>query len=464
MAEQNEQNKPRRRRLLRFAAWLAVLLAVLVAAAKWLIIPAVLRWQINEYLPEYWDGRAEIGHIEIGLSDEVVFHDVALLDRRGRAWLRIGELALAVRDWPSSHPVLWHVSVTGPSVTAHYTAGRCEPPIRKIPADLWVEYVDLTGVTVLDASLTAAEDGTETMRWDIPRLTVRREGDWLATLEDSVRRLQVSRFDVSGFVLADDRFEVGRLTGSVKGKEQDGQAALSLKARVAEGGARELTGHLAVRGVDLTELKLPIRGAEEGLLIGICRFRVGGADGGIFGGQGWLFVDGADLRSVPAAAEVLCRAGIGQLDALADSDVEMRFRLNSSLATFDQARFRISVAAVDVEPGGTIDVLTGQLDAYCIVVLFANVRNVLKAIPLVGLVVDLTEQLSRFRLKGRWSNAESLAVTTEPMKGIAEGSKRFLFGAARSANGGGLGGTIGRRLAGIFGNGDANKPATRPGG
>lgn len=450
-----EESKRLAGRLAKAALWAAVLLAVAAAAGKWWLAPAAIRWQLDEYLPEYWDGAAEIDRIEFNVFGPVVLGGLALRDRDGQEWLAAKSVELSLRDWPSLSPMLIGLSLDRPRVTAHCAAGQCRPPLRKIPSDLWTAYVDLARASVRGGSIEVIHDGNSVARWDDLHLELRRrEGGYRLSLAPT-HPLVLEDLRAGPLVLEDDRLAVGRLAGRA-GK---GLLAASLDARLAPDGRVLLAGQVAAKGVDLARLKLPIRGAEKGLLTGICTFRRD--EGGRVGltGDGMLFVDEADLRNVPAAEEILRRAGLGKLDVLKGSDVEAMFHLAGTVVTLDQARVKVSLAAVDVEGGGTIDAWTGAMDVTAVVVLFEKVRDLLKAIPFVSLVVDLTERLSRFRVTGTWSDSASLVVKSKPAGDVTAGSKRFLTAAARGS--GPIGQAIFDGLGGLFDGPDANTPTTR---
>jgi len=131
------------------------------------------------------------------------------------------------------------------------------------------------------------------------------------------------------------------------------------------------------------------------------------------------------------------------------------------VVTFEQARIHLSLAAIDVEPGGTLDAWTGRLDAHVVVLLFQNVRGVLKQIPLVGLVMDLTEKFSRLRIRGKWQDRESLQIESAPLAGVTRGTRQFLTDAARGT--GRFGKAILNGLGGAFGPADPNG-TSKPGG
>jgi hypothetical protein len=119
------------------------------------------------------------------------------------------------------------------------------------------------------------------------------------------------------------------------------------------------------------------------------------------------------------------------------------------------------MAAIDVEPGGTLNLWTGRLDVVAAVGLLQQLRGVLKSIPLMGLVVDMTDRLSRFRVEGKWDDAASIVITQAPKREIREGSKQFMTSAAKGSSK--LGQTVLADVARILGEPVGTRPATATG-
>ncbi len=441
---------------------LAVLAAVAIAVAiagKWWIAPGLIRWQLRAHLPEYWDGSAEIEDVDVDYTGvlPVAFRGVVLRDRAGRTWLRADGIRLVVPNWPSLSPKVGAVLATGVKVTAHAQAGRCRPPLRRLPSEWWTEYVDLKALWVGGGELEVMADGNSAFRSgaaDILLLAGRES--W--ALHVPTRPLAVRDLRAEAVLVRDDGVEIRRLSGRACG----GRLLASVAGCLRPGGAVELRGHAAAKNLDLARLKLPFRWAERGLASGVFLFQAGEAPASAASGWGTVFIDGADLRRVPAAAEILQRAGLGKLDVLRDSDVEAQFRLRGAVATFDRWRFSLPLAAVDIEPGGWLHLWDEQVDVVAVVVLFERVRDLLKSIPVVGLVVDLTERFSRFRVRGNWGKVEDLLVTSAPLDGVANGTRKFLTAAARG--GSGFRAALRGGLEGLFNSADANSPTARENG
>jgi hypothetical protein len=445
------------RRLVKVAAALAALLIALAAAGKWWIIPALIRREFQRQLPEYWDGEGEIGAIHFAYFGPLVLKKVELRDRRGQTWLATEEIKVELQDWPSLHPTIWSAVFFTPTVTLHVQDGRCRPPLRKIASEFWLKYLALRELHFWNGTLEVREDGKGAGKWESLAATFQ----W----NPAARRIHlhppwgepfaIEAVKVEGFVMADDRLAVKRLSGRVG----QGRAWVSFDSQMGANGVWRMKGTISAMKLDLAPLRLPVAGLEKGLATGLMNLHLDGRDANGLTGVAAAFVEDADLRNIPAFAEVLRRAGMGRLDVLSDSDVEAHFKVHGRMLALDGARIHLPLAAVDIEPGGTLDVLTGRMGLTAVVVVFENVRDLLKRIPLVGLVVDLTDRLSRFRVEGKWQDPRGLVVAAAPLSGVRKGSKDFLTDAARGTSR--FGKSVFNGLGGMLNAVDPNRTATK---
>jgi len=454
-----EKERSWRRRLAKVLAATAGLFLLAALAVKWWVAPAILRHEFLRQLPEYWSGRGKIGSVRFAWFGPLELRGLELTDRQGRTWLDDTTVVLHLQDWPSPHPTVWSVDVIGAKATLHVDAdGTCRPPWRKVPAELWRKYLDLRIVQLAGAAVEVRGPGRAPQRyeslhadlwWDPAR---RRAGLGLPW----GRRLTVEAVQAEGFVLAADRLEIERLAGRVG----EGRIAASLKSRMGPDGLWRGEGRLTAVKLDLARLGLPIRGAEQGVATGLLDLRLEAWDANGLTGSGMGFVKDADLRNVPAAAKLLRQAGLARTDALSKADVEFQFRLRGTVAAADGARVALPLAAVDIEPGGTLDLWTGGMDLCAVVLLFEKARAVLKRIPLVGLMVDLSEQFSRLRVRGRWQDADSVVIESAPMAEVTNGSRRFLTDSVGGTAG--IGKAILKGLSDPFAPAASTRPASRP--
>jgi hypothetical protein len=85
-----------------------------------------------------------------------------------------------------------------------------------------------------------------------------------------------------------------------------------------------------------------------------------------------------------------------------------------------------------MEPGGKVDLKSGQLDFYVVAVPIKEIDDLIKRIPVADLFVNLKDRLSRLHVKGHWSEPAAKLITKEPLKDIKEGTIDFLTGTVKT--------------------------------
>lgn len=165
-------------RLRRVVLVLVAAVAFLAVAMQLWIVPAVVRWQLGEKLPEYWSGEATIGTIEFSWFGPTRLRGISLVDDRGRRWARIETVELTLRDFPGLHPVLSEVAVDGVDLRAHFDRGACRLPLLDFPDEPSPlrEYVDIRSVVVRNVSVGLVGDGGPELVWRGFHCRAGREG------------------------------------------------------------------------------------------------------------------------------------------------------------------------------------------------------------------------------------------------------------------------------------------------
>ena len=425
-------DRPRRRRLLRVALTAVCLLVALGAAGKWWIVPAVLRWQLDRRLPEYWDGRAELDRVRFAYFGPTVIEGLRLLDRSGRTWVRAERISVRPGDWPGLHPKLRGLEIRGLSFQAHVDDGNCILPLRKLPGDL-VDYVDLHDVRI-DGRMEVIEAGRLADRVSLSALVVRRrDGGYEVKLDVSDPPLAAT-----AVVTRVEQFEMTGSRAAVRGLLADlagGRLNVSVAAEMREAGRLHVHGRLTARDVELSRVRLPLSGMTTGRVRGVVTIDADGPDVRTLRGPGTAFIEALDLRNIPAAAGVFRRAGLATPSALAAADVDAAWSLRGWDVVLDRTRVRLRAGAVDIEPGGTVNVRSGKMDLHAAVLLLESLRDVARRVPLLGVLTGLTDRLSRFRVRGDWGDPNGVVVTPAPAA-IGEQTVRSLLGAAGSGQAG----------------------------
>ncbi len=443
------------RRLVKAALWTGVVLVVLAAAGKWWIGPALVRWQVNRRVAGFWDGTVGIGRVDIIPGQPLELSDVVLCDRQGRAWLRARRVTVSPDNLLSSRPVVRGLRAGIVEVIVHCDDGVCRPPLLNATSDDWAELLDIDGALVSDATLTIRNDGKVVSQASVGLAVYTREvglGPQLSLL-GSVGTFDFTNLKAEGFVAGENSIELGRLTGRLGG----GRVIVSGRADRDPNGQWRATGRVVAARVDLQQLHLRITGGKQGIVTGMLDFRLDSPDPNDLTGEGMAFIEGADLSGAPLAAALLGSAGLEKSDGLCNADGDALFHFRGATFTLDQARLSLPLAAVDIEPGATINVSTGQIDAVAVVVLFERVRDILRGLPLVGLMVDLTERFSRLRVRGLWQDDENIQITPAAISDVTGRTRQFLTDAARGRK------RLGRGILDVLGMADGNSsPTSQP--
>ncbi len=419
---------PWRERLAKATVRAAAILLVLAAALQWFIIPALVRSEVRRRLAGFWDGTVTIGEAGLSLNGRTAnLDDVALRDHSGRVWLRAASVDISVEDLLSGRPAVRGLRTFDTEVIVHCDDGACRPPLPTAGSDKWSKLLDLDYLEANQATVTIRDNGQVVNRASVPRVSYERDAKHGPELQlcGSVGTFDFTDIEVDGFVTSENSIELDRLVARLGG----GRVIVTGRADKAPDGQWRATGRVVAAKVDLGQLKMCISGGERGILTGMMDARMGLADANGPSGTGMAFLEGAELSGAPMATTLLGSAGMQKTDNLGNTSVNGLFHFRGTAFVFDQARLSLPLAAVDIEPGATVDVSTGRFEGVAVVVLFDRARNGLKMLPVVGLMMDLTEHFSRFRVRGSWQNNDNVEVT--PAAGDVTGqTKKFLSAAA----------------------------------
>jgi len=152
--------------VLKIAMRTALLVFLLALAAKFWVVPAVIRHQVRSALGRYWRGQASVDDVEFNYFGPTHLRGLRVTGPARREWAWIGEVTLLLRDWPGLHPYLTAVNVERMRLTAHFAGGRCELPVIVPEASEGAglgkagEYLDVQSVRIKDVSVALVDHGT----------------------------------------------------------------------------------------------------------------------------------------------------------------------------------------------------------------------------------------------------------------------------------------------------------------
>lgn len=166
-------------------------------------------------------------------------------------------------------------------------------------------------------------------------------------------------------------------------------------------------------------------------------------------GKGSLDIDDADMLPMPLLSKISRTVGLKDKEMQATSDVVVLFTNYGYVIKVEQGYLTNKHEAIAVEPGGTVDLQGRTIDMYIIATQLRVVSEFMRKLPVVKLVVGLSDKLTRLRLKGQWTDPASKLIKKEPIKDVKEGVSGFFVEAARS--GGKLTDSVLDTGRGIFG-------------
>ena len=154
-------------------------------------------------------------------------------------------------------------------------------------------------------------------------------------------------------------------------------------------------------------------------------------------GDGQIILDDADISVIPVIPQLFSFIGAVKLDPSKLSDAECIFSLNGPVIEIRSAHLANNFGAIEAEPGGTINLQTGNVDMYVIAVPLKQLDVLARKIPFVDVFINLKNKLTRLYIHGHWSTPAAKLITKTPVKDIKEGTLGFFEDVAR--NGGQFG-------------------------
>ncbi len=150
--------------------------------------------------------------------------------------------------------------------------------------------------------------------------------------------------------------------------------------------------------------------------------------------------ENVDFEVSPLFFSMFRMMGIKPQSAQGTSDLAIAFNIDYPVVTINRARLANRASAMDVEPGGTINLETEQIDFYVVGASLNNIR-----IALLAPGRNLAKRLTRLRVKGHWSDPPDKMVSKAPMTDLAKGTLGFFTDCLK------VGGDFGKGILRFFG-------------
>ncbi|AQT68044.1 putative protein involved in outer membrane biogenesis [Anaerohalosphaera lusitana] len=241
-----------------------------------------------------------------------------------------------------------------------------------------------------------------------------------------------------------DRFEI-----------RDGKANFCCGSLDYNGYVRPGGEHFAEHGgvVKLTNLDLKQLGANvpnvrefsQGSGNFRCEYSMQGGAMETLSGDGALMLEDADLGSMPIISAIFKTLGLGSFDPLASADVATQFTAEGPVLTFQKGQVGSSLAAVNMQEGGTINMQTKHMDFYVVGTVLGEVEDFFGKLPIAELFVEAKGKLTRLRVEGKWTDPPMELISKQPLEDVGEATLGFFKGVLDT------GGDLGKGVLDVLG-------------
>jgi len=428
-------------RLVRLVIYLGLIAAIAAVAVKFYVAPMVIADRVEKSLGEYCLGSVKVGGVEFSYFGPIRAYGLVLRNQAGDKWVDADLATVELEDWPSLHPRITALTLRRPNVTIYQ--GEPSPltsPAESEPSDLF----DLRDVLVDGATLTLVRvDGR---RESLDGLRVSgslRDGVWLVeatggdhaftgratydAAEDGSAALKLTglatlpggKANITGNVVAPTD-PACKFTASLEviAEAFGGAANCRVDAVVPADGSPRLDIKLVAGEMYLQAMSTAWRHDEP-------------LDGRLVSMQVSASLTSAGLESVTANGLVLLDDVLVRPGSILDkillaitpesiahdhADVQAVFSLDGPLVTIHSGSVGCELIALDIEPGSTINLETHELNGEVVVVVMKEVTHVLGMLPMMSILADLGDDLTRSSVTGTW---DSPIVVPIPMGRLA---------------------------------------------
>jgi len=210
----------------------------------------------------------------------------------------------------------------------------------------------------------------------------------------------------------------------------------------------EFGGQILAMDVDLVQLTSVLaakKKATKGSITLNYKFTASGSDWKNQQGEGLVFFDDADISVLPVIPNIFGAVGLSSYDPLTMSDAQATFAMAGPIVTIKNAHIANRFAAIEAEPGGTVNLQTEHIDMRVVAIPLKQLDSLLRRVPIVDIFANLKDKLTRLHIKGQWSDPPNKLIMKEPIKDIKDGTVGFLQDVVKS------GGQLSQTMLGKFG-------------
>lgn len=436
--------EPKRKRRLTLLAGILGVIAGLVLSVglvgKYRVLPRIIRSRLQDSAGEFWGGQFSVGEVDFRYFSATRLRDITLRDAAGRDWLRAGEVRVEVTD-AMRKPRIEAVEIDSLELIAQCTNGRCRPPLKELSEDFRRLLRQVRNFETRDVRILRSDDGGPERL--LARLDFRAAADGelrravaRAGTEDSrslrmtfhARPLDDRRWNVSqgrAYLNGDELIHSAEMVVEIsdEGVEVDNMEADFCNGRLTATGR----GFVAPDGCMEYRADVNIHDSSPELLaqaMGWGELPAGTADASVkfHGGAGGLdtlrglgSVDLRDMAFQHAGGFADIRRRLGLSSGWEQCDFQMEFLLTGPIVTVRNGTLTAAGVTARIQPGGTIDLLSRELDFY-VTASAKGYLSELDFLPSAQAVSKLYGKLTRQRVRGRWDRLEGLRITPAPLQ------------------------------------------------
>jgi hypothetical protein len=191
----------------------------------------------------------------------------------------------------------------------------------------------------------------------------------------------------------------------------------------------KISGRVSGEKIDMVQLSAAM-GREKKISKGTgafsSNFTIAAKDINSLQGQGIVILNDTGMGAFPITPKIFEFVGLGSGQGKPSADAVAVFIMAGPVITIQKARVASPVGAVRAEPGGTVNVQTGQLDFYVLAAPIEQVEEIIKTVPVAEYIVHLKDKLARLHIKGHWSESSAKLISKEQLTDIKDATIGFL--------------------------------------
>jgi len=441
-------------RLARLVIYLALIAAIALVAVKFYVAPMVIADQVEKSLGEYCLGPVKVGGVEFNYFGPIRAYGLVLRNQAGDKWMDADLVTVELEDWPGLRPRVTKLTFRRPNVTIY----QGEPSPFTSPADPEpMDLFDLRDVLVDGATLTLVRPDGQRESLESVRISGSlREGEWLIDGkfgESESAHILTGRAQKHA---REDGSTVTEFTGLVT--LPSGKASITADVASPADPARKLTASLEViadtfggaancqvdavvpaDGSPRINIKLVAGQMDLEAMSAAWRFDEP-LDGRLVSLQVSASLTSAGLEGATANGLVVLDDVLVRPDSILDTillaispdsiahdhaDVQAVFSLDGPVVTIHSGSVGYELIALDIEPGSTINLDTRELNGEVVVVVMKEVSHLLGMLPMMSILADMGDDLTRSRVTGPWDAPEVLPI---PMGRLAGRTVQMIRG------------------------------------